>query len=314
MTKPRVVFCGTPEFARMSLAALLTAGIRPVAVYTQPDRPRGRGRKLAACPVKAFAQAEKLPVCQPPTLKNKAARAELAAFRPDVIVVAAYGLIFPQAALDIPPHGCLNVHASLLPRWRGAAPIQAAILAGDQQSGISLMQMEAGLDSGPVFATRAVPITRTMTAGELHDQLASAGGELLAKCLGEIIAGRLKAAPQDDTEMTHAGKIATADSKLDWRRPAQYLERQVRAYNPVPGARFFLDGELIKCWQSEVIDRTGALPGTVIAAGKSGIDVACGEQALRLLRLQRAGRGVISAAEFAAQIDIAGRTLPADPD
>ncbi|MGB5347081.1 MAG: methionyl-tRNA formyltransferase, partial [Woeseia sp.] len=308
MTKSRVVFCGTPEFARVSLAALLDAGVRPVAVYTQPDRPKGRGRKLLPCPVKQCAAEAGLPVHQPASLRKAEARAELAALRPDLIIVAAYGLIFPQSVLDIPPQGCLNVHASLLPRWRGAAPIQAAILAGDTVSGISLMQMEAGLDSGPVFATREVPIAPQMSAGELHDQLAVAGGELLVACLPDIVDGRLAAKAQDAALMTHAGKITTADSVLDWRLPAAHLERQVRAYNPVPGARFELDGELVKCWGSEVIEvsETGngndAAPGMIVAAGKAGVDVACGEGVLRLLQLQRAGRGRVSGAEFAAQL------------
>ncbi|MGB5246633.1 MAG: methionyl-tRNA formyltransferase [Woeseia sp.] len=312
MTADRVVFAGTPEFARVALAALVAAGVRPVAVYTQPDRPQGRGRKLAPSPVKALAQSAKLPVCQPQTLKKKAALDELAALRPDIIVVAAYGLIFPQAALDIPTHGCLNIHASLLPRWRGAAPIQAAIRAGDSVSGISLMQMEAGLDSGPVYATRRVPIAADMTAGELHDALAVAGGELLVEHLDDIVNGRIEAVPQDAAHMTHAGKIEPSDSWLDWSLPALALQRQVRAYNPVPGARFMLDGELVKCWRSAVIDGSPAAPGTVLAAAKAGVDVACGDGVLRLLELQRAGRGVVSGGEFAAQKNLVGRNLLAE--
>jgi methionyl-tRNA formyltransferase len=311
MTDPRVVFAGTPAFARASLAALCRSGIRPVAVYTQPDRPKGRGRALAASDVKEFAIAEDLPVLQPATLKSPDARRELAGLRPDIIVVAAYGLLFPQEALDIPTRCCLNVHASLLPRWRGAAPIQAAILAGDAETGISLMQMEAGLDTGPVFADAAIGIGADETAGELHDRLATLGGDLLAERLPQIVTGQLEAVPQDDARATHAGKISTADSVLDWQLPAAELGRRIRAYNPVPGARFTIDNELIKCWQAEVIDGPGAVPGTVLAAGRDGIDIACGGGVLRLLDVQREGKRRVRASELAAQLPLAGRVLSA---
>ncbi|MBT8084837.1 MAG: methionyl-tRNA formyltransferase [Woeseia sp.] len=314
MTASRVVFAGTPEFARVSLAAMVDAGIHPVAVYTQPDRPQGRGRKLGVCPVKAYAEQQGLTVLQPQSLKHAATQKELAALRPDLVVVAAYGLIFPQAVLDIPVRACINVHASLLPRWRGAAPIQAAILAGDEQSGISLMQMEAGLDSGPVYATIEVPIGAETTAGDLHDALAAAGGQLLADCLPDIASGRLLPEPQCDDDVSYAGKISSADSNLDWGKTAQQLERQVRAYNPVPGARFYLRDELIKCWRSAVVANVdGGAPGTVVAAGKSGVDVACGSGVLRLQEVQRAGRRRISGAELAAQESLVGRLLTADP-
>lgn len=284
-----MVFAGTPAFALASLHALVAGGIRPVAVYTQPDRPSGRGRKLTASPVKQYALEEDLPVCQPLSLRDAAAQAELAACRPDVIVVAAYGLIFPQAVLDLPRHGCINVHASALPRWRGAAPIQAAILAGDKQTGISLMQMEAGLDSGPVFVTETLTIGSDETAGELHDRLAHLGGELLAANLDDILAGRIPAVPQDADKATHAGKIRTDDAVIDWRRPAAELSRLVRAYNPVPGTRFTVNGELVKCWRATAVDGDGE-PGVVLAAAADGIDVACADGTLRLQELQRAGR------------------------
>lgn len=215
MTDPRVVFAGTPDFARASLAALVDSGLRPLAVYTQPDRPKGRGRGVAASAVKAFALEHGLLIRQPLSLKPAAVQQELADLKPDLIIVAAYGLIFPQAVLDIPRLGCLNVHASLLPRWRGAAPIQAAILAGDSQTGISLMQMEAGLDTGPVFAMSSIPIAADETAGELHDRLAALGGELLVGQLDNILAGRLSAHAQDETLASYAGKIETSDSVLD---------------------------------------------------------------------------------------------------
>lgn len=312
MKNLKVVFAGTPDFARVSLQALIDAGVRPVAVYTQPDRPKGRGRKLSACPVKLCAEQHGIAVHQPLTLKNSAAQSQLADLAPDLIVVAAYGLILPQAVLDIPKRGCLNVHASLLPRWRGAAPIQAAIIAGDADTGISLMKMEAGLDTGPVFARESLPIGATETAGELHDRLASLGGKMLAGKLQMIAAGEIAAKPQADDGITYAGKISTADSVLDWRLPAVQLHRRVRAYNPVPGARFEFDGELIKCWRSSVIDCDNAKPGAVIAAGKAGVDVACGDGALRLLDVQRAGRRAVTGEELAAQLPLSGRSLLPD--
>ncbi|ANO49894.1 methionyl-tRNA formyltransferase [Woeseia oceani] len=314
MTDPRVVFAGTPDFARASLAALVDSGLRPLAVYTQPDRPKGRGRGVAASAVKAFALEHGLLIRQPLSLKPAAVQQELADLKPDLIIVAAYGLIFPQAVLDIPRLGCLNVHASLLPRWRGAAPIQAAILAGDSQTGISLMQMEAGLDTGPVFAMSSIPIAADETAGELHDRLAALGGELLVGQLDNILAGRLSAHAQDETLASYAGKIETSDSVLDWQRPAIELARAVRAYSPVPGARFMLDDELIKCWTATVQASVTAPAGEIVAAGRDGIDVACGDGVLRLHEVQRAGRRRVSAAEFAAQRPLVGLSLLPAPD
>ncbi|MEO1201265.1 MAG: methionyl-tRNA formyltransferase, partial [Pseudomonadota bacterium] len=264
MNHPRVLFAGTPDFARASLEALLAAGSKPVAVLTQPDRPAGRGKQLKASPVKECALAAGIPVFQPATLKDAAIVARLEALKPDVMIVAAYGLILPQNVLDIPTHGCLNVHASLLPAWRGAAPIQAAILAGDAKTGISLMAMTAGLDCGPVYIDEAIEIGPVETAGELHDRLAELGGRLLATNLDAILDGRLEAIAQDDKLASYAGKIRTADAKLDFSRPAAELERQVRAYNPVPGAWFLLDGERIKCWAASVVDPVDAEVGTVV--------------------------------------------------
>ncbi|MEX0706465.1 MAG: methionyl-tRNA formyltransferase, partial [Woeseia sp.] len=218
MTKARVLFAGTPAFALASLDALLAAGVRPLAVYTQPDRPAGRGRALTPGPVKARAQSEAIPVRQPATLRDADVQAEIAAFEPDLIIVAAYGLLLPQAVLDIPRRGAVNVHASLLPRWRGAAPIQAALLSGDAETGISLMQMEAGLDSGPVHARRAIRIGATETAGDLHDRLADLGGLLLCEHLPDLLAGRLEAVAQDAARVTHAGKFSPADAVLNWAR------------------------------------------------------------------------------------------------
>ena len=236
----RLVFAGTPDFALASLRALVDAGHVPVAVVTQPDRPAGRGKKLTASPVKRYALEQGIAVQQPATLRDEQAVADLVALQPDLLVVAAYGLILPQNVLDIPTHGCVNVHASALPRWRGAAPIQAAILAGDTTTGISLMAMTAGLDCGPVFHIAEVTIGADETAGELHDRLAALGGETLVANLGRILAGELPATEQDEALATYAPKIAKDDARIDWSLPADEVARRVRAYNPFPGAFCFL--------------------------------------------------------------------------
>jgi len=309
MTEPRIIFAGTPEFAVASLKALVEAGQQPCAVLTQPDRPAGRGKKLAASPVKHYAVEQTIPVLQPPTLRDADVVADLKALRPDIVIVAAYGLILPQAVLDIPRAGCLNVHASLLPRWRGAAPIQAVILAGDERSGVCLMAMEAGLDTGAVFACEAFAIGQQETAGELHDRLADAGGALLVRHLEAIVDGSLTATPQQDELATYAPKIRSADAELDWQQPASDLERKVRAYNPVPGAWFMLGDERVKCWQAQCAAGTQAPPGTVLAAGPDGIDVSCGDGVLKLESVQRPGKRSVTSAELASQIDLNGRQL-----
>lgn len=301
------LFAGTPEFALASLKALHGNGYVPAAVLTQPDRPAGRGRKLTFSPVKRFALENDLPVWQPVTLKDPERVAQIAAVEPDLIVVAAYGLILPQAILDIPLHGCLNVHASLLPRWRGAAPIQQAILQGDADTGISLMKMETGLDTGPVYARLATPIDDTENAGQLHDRLARMGGELLLCHIDEISSGSLVAVAQDDSEATYAGKIRKRDASIMWLEPASDIARKIRAYNPVPGACFEFAGEIIKCFAASPLATSGDVPGTVLAAGKAGIDVACGEGALRLLEVQRPGRRRVRAADFASQVKPQGK-------
>lgn len=307
MTNPNVIFAGTPEFAVASLQALIDAGAVPCAVLTQPDRPAGRGKSLTASPVKKLAEKHGIPVIQPLSLRNEAAVSELRDLQPDIMVVAAYGLILPQEVLDIPRAGCLNVHASLLPRWRGAAPVQAAILAGDKQSGVCLMSMEAGLDTGPVYAREEVAIGACDTAGALHDRLASSGARLLTENLDAIINGELSAVAQDDAAATYAPKIKTADAELNWARPATELDRIVRAYNPVPGAWFMLGDERIKCWQAQPCDAAGALAGTIIAADAEGIIIACGDGALRLESLQRPGKRAVTGGEFAAQSDLVGQ-------
>jgi len=309
MTNLRVLFAGTPEFALASLTALVDAGIKPVAVMTQPDRPAGRGKRLSASPVKRFALEQDIDVLQPETLRDADVVAELAALSPDIMIVAAYGLILPQDVLDIPQRGCLNVHASLLPRWRGAAPIQAAILNGDTETGVSLMSMTAGLDCGPVYATQVLAIGNDETAGELHDRLAGLGAELLLRNLAAIVNGDLEAVAQDDSQGSYAAKIGKQDAVLDWRRSAQELKRLVRAYNPVPGAWFDLDGQRIKCWQVSMLDDVDDEAGKVVSSGRRGIIVACRDGGLILESLQRPGKRPVTGAEFSAAVNLADRTL-----
>ena len=309
MTNPRVLFAGTPEFALASLEALVASGVVPVAVLTQPDRPAGRGKQLTASPVKEFAMAKSIPVLQPTTLKDEVVIEALAALQPDIMIVAAYGLILPQAVLDIPARGCLNVHASILPCWRGASPIQAAILAGDKSTGISLISMTAGLDCGPVFLSEATAIGVDETAGELHDRLAALGGRLLANNLEAVLANKLQAAEQDESRASYAGKLRPADAAMDWRLSADELCRKVRAYNPVPGAWFMLGDERVKCWQASCVDASDGAAGTVLSADRDGIVVACKDGAIAMQELQRPGKGRVSAREFAAQTGIHGTVL-----
>ena len=307
MTDARLLFAGTPEFARSSLEALVDAGLVPVAVLTQPDRPAGRGKKLTPSPVKVCAEAHGIPVLQPATLKDPQIVEELASLEPDLMIVAAYGLLLPQAVLEVPRMGCLNVHASLLPRWRGAAPIQQAILSGDEDTGICLMQMDEGLDTGAVYACASLAIGEAETAGELHDRLAVLGGTLLVSELAGILAGDTMAVPQDDEAATYAGKIRKHDARLDWSASATDLARRTRAYNPAPGAWFELDGERVKCWRAVAIDDAKGPPGVVLNADKKGVDVGCGDGALRLLEVQRPGRRKIAAAAFADQLPLTGK-------
>jgi methionyl-tRNA formyltransferase len=304
----RLVFAGTPDFARASLEALVEAGRVPVAVYTQPDRPAGRGRKLKASPVKRFAQAQGIPVLQPATLRSDEAVGEFAALEPDLLVVAAYGLILPQAILDVPTYGCINVHASLLPRWRGAAPIQASILAGDATTGISLMEMTAGLDSGPVYSRESIAIGADETAGELHDRLAALGGRLLVADLDAILSGDMEAFEQDESLVTHAPKIDKRDAEIDWSLPAAALARRIRAYNPFPGAYTAAAGLRLKIWRASVSDGEGEA-GAVLRFDSDAVVVACGEGALRLEELQLPGKRRAPVHEFVGQADLAGTRL-----
>jgi methionyl-tRNA formyltransferase len=293
----RLVFAGTPGFAAFFLDGLIQAGHSPVTVYSQPDRPAGRGKRLTASPVKQLAVKAGLPVSQPVSLKAEAAQAELAALRPDLLIVVAYGLILPQAVLDIPRLACLNVHASLLPRWRGAAPIQRAIEAGDSETGITIMQMEAGLDTGPVLATRRVAIAPRMNAGELHNVLADAGLPLLLDVLENPDGALANARPQDDALATYAPKIEKAEARLDWQRSAAELDRQIRAFNPFPVCWTELDDCRIKIWEAEPAAGSGA-PGALLSAEDTGLRVACGDGVLRLTRLQLAGGKPLPVAEL----------------
>ncbi len=304
----RLVFAGTPDFALASLRALVDVGRVPIAVLTQPDRPAGRGKKLTASPVKRFALAQGIPVLQPASLRDEAAAAELAALEPDLLIVAAYGLILPQDVLDIPTHGCVNVHASVLPRWRGAAPVQAAILAGDEITGVSLMSMTAGLDCGPVFRVEEIAIGEHETAGELHDRLARLGGETLVRNLDAIIAGDVEAVGQDEALATYAPKIAKEDARIDWSLPAHEVARGVRAYNPIPGAFFFAGETRIKIWRASATDGSGE-PGTVMQCDGDAILVACADGALSLEELQLPGKRRAPVHEFVGQLDLGGQRL-----
>lgn len=298
----RIIFAGTPPFAAAALNALADAGHDIALVLTQPDRPAGRGMKLMPSAVKQAALARGLPVSQPPSLKSPEAQTELRAVDADVMVVAAYGLILPQAVLDLPRFGCLNIHASLLPRWRGAAPIQRAILAGDLETGITIMQMDAGLDTGAMLSKTVVPIRDDDTAASLHDVLAVAGASAIVAALANY--ATLVPAAQDDAQATYAAKLSKDEAQLDWRQPADALTRAVRAYNPAPGAWTLLDGAPLKVWMAATATGAGD-PGTVLRADAEGLVVACGSGALALREIQPAGSKRMSAVAF-----LAGRPVP----
>jgi methionyl-tRNA formyltransferase len=309
----RVAFAGTPPFAATALAAILDAGHDVALVLTQPDRPQGRGLKLAPSAVKALAVERGLPVLQPPTLK---AAPLPAGTKVDVLIVAAYGLILPRAMLDWPRHGAINIHASLLPRWRGAAPIQRALLAGDGETGISIMQMDAGLDTGPVIERVVVPIAPRDTAGALTDRLAAAGAEAIVRTLATLAnAGALAAQPQDASAASYAGKIERADAAIHWDDDAATIDRAIRAFNPAPGAFARLQGATIKIWAAEPVSGSPGPAGRIVSADGNGLLVACGRGALRVRELQRAGGRRLSAAAFLAGHPVAaGTTFDAAAD
>lgn len=312
MDAPRLIFAGTPEFAVPSLQILLDDGYSLVAVYTQPDRPAGRGRALRASPLKTRAQAAGIPVYQPVTLRDPAVQAEFAALQPDLLIVAAYGLILPPEVLAIPRLDCVNVHASLLPRWRGAAPIHRALMAGDTETGISIMRMEAGLDTGPVFAQAACPIPPGITGGELHDGLATLGALMLQATLPELMAGRLIPQPQDETLATYAPKLGKTDLELDWKRSALELERQVLAFNPYPVAYTRQGESILRIWRAVAEEEpVTASPGTVLREEPSGIIVATGSGVLRLTEVQLPGGKPLPVAAFLNAHRLVGQRLGA---
>ena len=291
-----IVFAGTPRFAEVALRALLDAGHRVPLVLTQPDRGAGRGRRVRPSPVKALAEHRSLPVLQPVSLRDQAVVDTIAQESPDVMVVAAYGLLIPKTILTLPRMGCLNIHASLLPRWRGAAPIQRALIAGDATTGISIMQMEEGLDTGPILLQEAVPIAPDDTAGTLHERLAALGARLIVEALASPRTPR----PQGAVGATYAAKITKEEARIDWSRAAASIERQVRAFDPDPGAFTFLAGDMLKVWRAAVVSGASGTPGAVLDVDRQGVLVACGHDALRLTEMQRAGGKRLPAHAFLA--------------
>ena len=296
----KVIFAGTPDFAAQALRAIAAAGFEIPLVLTQPDRPKGRGMQLQASPVKQAALELGLAIAQPASLRHEEAQALLRAQNADVMVVAAYGLILPQAVLDTPAHGCLNIHASLLPRWRGAAPIQRAIEAGDAETGVCIMEMDAGLDTGAVVSTHRYAIKNTDTATDVHDALADLGAQAIVADLQQLQqTGRLNASPQPQTGITYAQKLSKEEAKIDWNQPALIIERKIRAFNPVPGAWVEYQNQPLKIWRAEAVAQSGRA-GEVLAISSDGLIVACGEGALNITELQPAGSKRMPVAAFAA--------------
>jgi methionyl-tRNA formyltransferase len=297
---PRILFAGTPDFAVPPLRALVAAGFKPMAVYTQPDRPAGRGRKLQASPVKKTAMEAGIEVFQPHSLKTTEALEQLRKLKPNLMIVVAYGLILPPEVLEIPLHGCWNIHASLLPRWRGAAPIQRAIEAGDRESGVCIMQIDTGLDTGPVMHTIRLPLAEDETGGSLHDRLAEAGAEALLHCVRGLSEGNAPSALTQSTEgATYACKLDKNEARVDWSEAAVSIGRKVRAFDPWPVAWCMAGEERTRIWKAECLrGEHDKSPGTVLAAGKDGIDIATGDGILRLLELQRPGKRRMTVADY----------------
>ena len=299
-----VLFAGTPGFAARCLGALLESRHRVVGVMTQPDRPAGRGYALAPSPVKKLASARGIQVTQPVSLRDTQVQTELKHFRADVIVVAAYGLILPRPVLELPRHGAINIHASLLPRWRGAAPIQRALLAGDRDTGVSIMQMDSGLDTGPVLMQEKIPILEDDTAGTLHDRLAELGANLIVRALDALEAGGVRATPQPAEGVTYAAKLDRREARVDWHESAAMVNRRVRALNPSPGADARVREVELKIWRCATAAGRGN-PGEVLSVGPDGLCVACGEDALIITELQRSGGKRLPVAEFLSGFPLA---------
>lgn len=306
----KIVFAGTPEFSVPPLTALLESGHKVIAVYTQPDRPAGRGRKLTASPVKQLALEHSIPLFQPNNFREEGDLSQLEALQADLMVVVAYGLLLPVRVLEAPRLGCINIHASLLPRWRGAAPIQRSILAGDGETGITIMEMEAGLDTGPMLLQKSCPIGAEETGGSLHDRLSPLGAEALLEALPGIADGSLKAEVQDDSKAEYAAKLNKSEAAMDWRRSAQELGRQVRAFNPWPVAQTGLSGKVLRIWEATPLpDGIGEDPGKIVATDRNGIDVATGDGLLRIKTLQLPGKRAMTAADFLNANSLEGVTL-----
>ena len=306
----KIVFAGTPEFSVSALDALIASGHDVVAVYTQPDRPVGRGRKLRPGPVKQCALDHNIPVYQPLSLKDQDAQQAFAALQADLMVVVAYGLILPAAILEMPTYGCLNIHASILPRWRGAAPIQRAILAGDSKTGVTIMQMNEGLDTGDMLFKVETDIQPQENAGSLHDRLALLGAEAIVAVVSRLQSGDLQAERQDDDQACYANKLDKAEARLDWQQPAELLDRQVRAFNPWPVAQCQWGEKTLRVWQAETLAvSSSAAAGTVINASKQGLDVVTGEGCLRLLQIQLPGGKPMPTEAFINAHTIAGDQL-----
>jgi len=306
----KIIYAGTPEFAVPALESLLRSEHQVLAVYTQPDRPAGRGRKLQPSPVKACAAAHKVPVLQPESFNNPEDQRQLAIFQADLMVVAAYGLLLPTSVLDTPRLGCINIHASLLPRWRGAAPIQRALLAGDQETGITIMQMAKGLDTGDMLASLRLPIAPDWTAADLHDQLKLLGAELLIDTLDKLDAGKLEARHQESSLVTYANKLNKQEARIDWNQDAETIQRQIRAYVPWPVSFTQLQGENLRIWRASIDDtHTASKPGQVIDHNQNGLFISCRNSVLRVTKLQFTGKKRIDATGASNARNLSGQQL-----